>query len=169
MWNNKKNIGFSIIEVVIVTAIVSLAFIGLSALNIMSLQSHNMNRSNLTASALAQEGIEIVRNRRDQNWLTAGNPWLQGIPTNEYFALDYTGSIIKPLTGQKDQQANLKLLLSGYYASSTAVALGSPTKFYRTLKVEDGGHMATTTCTVLYNERGIDKKYEIKTILYNWR
>ena len=68
MFNNMKN-GFTIIELVISILVLSLGIIGIfTAFSMMTiLASESSDR--LTATYLAQEGIEVVRNIRDTNWL----------------------------------------------------------------------------------------------------
>ncbi len=65
----QKQKGFTIIELIISIFVLSIAVVGIfSAFNIMAIfTSDSIDR--LTASYLAQEGMEIVRNMRDTNWL----------------------------------------------------------------------------------------------------
>lgn len=65
--------GFTIIELIISIFILTVAVVGIfSAFSVMTiLTSDSVNR--LTATYLAQEGIEIVRNLRDTNWISMDN------------------------------------------------------------------------------------------------
>lgn len=65
----KSSEGFTIIELVLSIFILSIAVVGIfNAFSIMTtLTSDSADR--LTATYLAQEGMEIVRNIRDTNWL----------------------------------------------------------------------------------------------------
>lgn len=61
--------GFTIIELVISIFILSVAVVGVfSAFSMVNILTSDMT-DRLTATYLAQEGIEIVRNIRDTNWL----------------------------------------------------------------------------------------------------
>lgn len=72
---SQKNKGFTIIEIVISILISSIAIAGIfSALLMISILTSD-TADRLTATYLAQEGVEIVRNIRDQNWLITGNSW----------------------------------------------------------------------------------------------
>jgi prepilin-type N-terminal cleavage/methylation domain-containing protein len=80
----KKEKGFTIIELIISIFILSIAIVGtFSAFLIMTiLTSETADR--LTATYLAQDGIEIVRNIRDNNWLkmkagVSGTNWTTGL------------------------------------------------------------------------------------------
>src|SRR3989344_1993690 len=68
---SKKTIqaGFSIIEVIVALAIFAMAGIAVWTLAANSLKTARLGRQELIAANLAQEGIEIVRNMRDSNWL----------------------------------------------------------------------------------------------------
>lgn len=60
--------GFGLVEVVIVTAIITTALFAFSQAGILSLRLLQTERENLEASLLAQEGIEAVRSVRDESW-----------------------------------------------------------------------------------------------------
>ncbi len=93
MLNNLKTKGFTLIEVVMVIFIISVGL--LATFNVVQNITvySKLTSSRLTATYLAQEGIELVRNRRDTNWLEgddwatnkgdlSGAPWpLPGIPS----------------------------------------------------------------------------------------
>lgn len=66
---NKKSAGFSIIELVISIAVLTMGVVGVfSAFSMIAiLTSDSVDR--LIGTYLAQEGMEIVRNIRDTNWL----------------------------------------------------------------------------------------------------
>ena len=71
--NIKIGAGFTLIELVISIFILSVAIIGVAnAFNVITiLTSDSTNK--ITAAYLAQEGMEIVRNIRDTNWLIMDN------------------------------------------------------------------------------------------------
>src|SRR3989338_7885463 len=83
MCNNMKN-GFTIIELIISIFILSVAVVGIfSAFSMMAILTADVT-DRLTATYLVQEGMEIIRNIRDTNWLNmdAGSPgatWLDGL------------------------------------------------------------------------------------------
>lgn len=90
--------GFTLIEVVIVTTIVVSAFIGILTIAANTIKFRSINQKALVAAQLAQEGVELVRYYRNDNWLhgqrfglginysSAGN-----VTDNltEIFAIDY--------------------------------------------------------------------------------
>lgn len=71
--------GFTIIELIISVFILSIAIVGIfSAFSVMVILTANA-ADQLTATYLAQEGMEVVRNIRDTNWLTSGAVWDEGL------------------------------------------------------------------------------------------
>jgi len=69
---NNKN-GYTLIEVVIALTITSIAFVAIYALFARSMQSDAESRYEIVAAALSQEGIEMIKNKRENNemkWAT---------------------------------------------------------------------------------------------------
>lgn len=65
--------GFTIIEVIIAILVLSIGVMGvLSAFYVIVFLSQN-SVDRFIATYLAQEGIEVIRNIRDTNWLTPNN------------------------------------------------------------------------------------------------
>ena len=64
-----ENKGFSLIEVVTAIFILTVGVGGAFSLIYQTLSAVYLVRSELTASFLAQEGVEIVKNLRDNAWL----------------------------------------------------------------------------------------------------
>lgn len=61
--------GVSLIEVLIALGIIAVGFGGMAILAGRSVSVIRDARANLIAANLAQEGVEIIRNLRDQNWI----------------------------------------------------------------------------------------------------
>ena len=95
IFKNKK--GFTIIELVISIFILSIAVIGIfNALSIITILTSD-SADRLTATYLAQEGMEIARNIRDTNWLSMDTAatnsnvgqvysWVDGLVSSDYGA-----------------------------------------------------------------------------------
>lgn len=135
--------GFTIIELVISIFLLAIAVIGIfSAFSVVAiLTSDASNR--LTATYLAQEGMEIVRNIRDTNWLNmdAENPpgatWVDNFSVCEANGceMDYTSGVknfvsslpISPWVGRY-----LKIDDDGFYNYSN----GDQSKFMRRIIIK---------------------------------
>ncbi len=60
--------GFGLIEIIVVTAVVTVALFGFLQTSILSVQLLRREKENLEAVMLAQEGIEAIRSVRDESW-----------------------------------------------------------------------------------------------------
>lgn len=65
----KNNSGFTLIEMVIVVVFVSVTFIAIYQLFASTIKQDTESRYEIIASNLAQEGVEMIRNMRDENEL----------------------------------------------------------------------------------------------------
>ena len=83
----KKNRGQTLVEIVIATGIIVVVFVGCLSLAAMTIKIGRITKEKNQALNLAQEGIEAVRNIRDNNWLliekgVEGATWDEGNPSS---------------------------------------------------------------------------------------
>lgn len=96
----RKLSGFTIGEALLAGFVLTVGLVSVSALITGSLRNTFDTRDEITAIGLAQEGVELVRNVRDNN-IAKNNPAFQGFATNgtEYCKISYdymdTGSGLK--------------------------------------------------------------------------
>ena len=64
----KRQRGFTVIEVIVATAIVSIGILSTVTVAAMTVKAGESNERTLVATNLAREGIESVRSIRDSNW-----------------------------------------------------------------------------------------------------
>jgi len=76
-----KNSGFTLIEAVVAIFVIALIITGVFTLIQRTVMDRAFAASQLQATYLAQEGVELVRNQRDENWLN-GDAW-DSIDTSE--------------------------------------------------------------------------------------
>jgi len=69
--------GFTLIETLVAITVLLVAVVGPLTLATRSLNSALVARDQLTASYLAQDAVEYIRHKRDNNFLR-GRPWLDG-------------------------------------------------------------------------------------------
>ncbi len=155
----KEEKGFTLLELLITIFIIAVGLIGayIAAQYPLSQISVSINR--LTAAYLAQEGIEIVRNVRDTNWLEGQN-WKNELLCDSCQA-DYTSTTISQ---SYNDEAFLKLEANGFYNNSS----GSPTRFKREIEVEDAGDRVKVIVTVRWSEKGKDYSFDLQENLYNY-
>jgi len=79
MLNKKKKCeGFTILEILVAMLVITIGGLAAYAVVQQIISSTFSSSYRLTAAYLAKEGVEIVRNMRDTNWLE-GDLWNAGI------------------------------------------------------------------------------------------
>lgn len=161
--------GFSVLEMVAVIAIIGLTLVGLVSLALQSVQVQRLNKNNLTAAMLAQEGIEIIRNKRDSNWKSRTLTWDQVMYPGNY-RVDYNDSYSIPFDNVADiTDPGTKLYIngSGMYDHDNT---GAPTNFNRMITINHlaGDASSTITAQVRYRNGENYFNYIAETVLYDW-
>ena len=77
--------GFSLIEIIISIGIISVGIVSIMSLFSHITKSETRNKNELIATYLAEEGLEAVRQKRDNYWLAAtpSDWWTEGIGSAE--------------------------------------------------------------------------------------
>lgn len=161
--------GFTIIELMVTIFIMTVGLAGISNLIQQTTSFVFVSSSKLTASYLAQEGIEIVRNIGDTN-LIEREDYAQGLDSGNWEA-DYTS---QSLTDTYDGD-NLNIDVNSFYSYSS----GTQTKFKRKITItptteplpptSNGWDYLKISVQVSWQEKG--KPYEVtaEERLYGWR
>jgi type II secretory pathway pseudopilin PulG len=162
-----KNKGFTLIEVIISIAIVIIALISALSLITFSTTSIRINKSKIIAAGLVQEGLEIVKNIRDNNWLhncpacdrrTAAN-WRIGLGTGDWRA-QYN---LENLIGFSS--IPLRTDSNGFYQYDS----GSNTPFYRRINIQYiNDDQIKVIAEVTWTEKGGIQSVSAETRYYNW-
>lgn len=150
--------GFSLIEVMVATAIVTAVFVAMFSVFAHNLQLEIYNRNKITASYLVQEGLEIVKQKRDTNWFS-GASWDAGIPAGTILflqaasATDSTkGWTLAAGSGTTDVRRKI-YLCNGRYIQANSASICADSGFQRTISITKNAappYMAVTV-TVKYN------------------
>jgi len=164
----KNNSGISIVEVVVAMMIITMGMVGVLSLVIQNVEAQYINKNVLMASGLAQEGLELVRNARDLNWLTPGNIWNQNIVGDGTYIIDYNGlaSINMVINSIDEAGARLYVNSNGFY---THTITATATNFYRLITVVDQGDYLDVSCAIRWKDGTQNHNYTAETYLYNWR
>lgn len=169
MGYKKDNRGFTILEIAISLFIISMGMVAVLTLVVQNIQVENVDKNKVVASQLAQEGLEVVRNQRDFNWLQYDTPtskWNEGIEDGNYI-VDYTGDITDGPDSISATSTRLYINGEGYYDHDDS---GKPTPFSRLMVVESSTSASTSvSCLVEWEDKGNTYSYEADTTLYNWR
>jgi len=165
--------GFTLLETLVAIFVIVVGLIGGMSAILKTLTLFSFSSSRLTAAYLAQEGIEIVRNIRDTNWLEAGtavNDWDEGL-TNCLngcivgYNHSYGPDLIDPnLPAFADQFLNIDG--NSFYSYSP----GDPTKFQRKIIIQKTDpDRLDVRVEVIWSERGKSYNFSAQENLYNWR
>lgn len=181
---NKK--GFTIIELIMAAALLSIGFLAVISLSVVSFTRTMTLSSTLTANYLTQEGFEVVRRIRDENFNVKfseeiaggfegeGRYWLEGLMEESQNTV--VGSIDYTSTELGSRQNDPLLLDSnGLFNYST----GDSSGFYREITLEkdtydfgegypDDAEYVLVTVKITWEDRGRVRDYVAKTKLFNW-
>ena len=159
--------GITLIEVIIATFILLVAIVGSYLVFTQIFMATFLASDRLVASYLGQEGIEVIRNIRDTNWIS-------GVALNEKVATCSSGCQVDYKTGTpEDAQADLtpynetplNIDTNGFYTYEP----GTPTKFKRKITITYGTGKLDVLVKVLWDARGQSYSFQAEEILYNWR
>ena len=182
-----NDFGFTIMEMVVVVFIISIGLIGVLSLVVQNVQVEYVNKNMIIASQLAQEGLELVRNVRDNNWVDSSD-WVGGgagtnidiVQDNNYaISMDTNSGGIEIFdvsgtdsTGIDDNQAKLYLDGGGFYKHYSLPGTASSTIFSRIVTVDEiagDNSYITLSCIVQWRIKTNTHQYVAQTRLYDWR
>jgi prepilin-type N-terminal cleavage/methylation domain-containing protein len=161
--------GFTLIEVIISIAIVVIALISALSLITFSTTSIRINKSKIIAAGLVQEGLEIVKNIRDNNWLhncpacdrrTTGT-WRTGLNAGDS-RVQYNLENLLSFSS-----VPLKIDSNGFYQYDS----GSNTSFYRRINIyyiPGNDDQIKVIAEVTWTEKGGIQSVSAETRYYNW-
>ena len=186
---NKKG-GFSILEVMSAIFILSVGMGGALSLMNQTLSAASVVKQRVTASYLAQEGIEIVRNIRDTNWLQSRgdpskSPWDDGLddgscssPTPCQLEVDYkTTTFFDTTYFEKciDSGSNCKSYTTGTFLNIDTDGFygyevsDAQTKFKRKITIDKPqADKIEVTVEVIWEERGRAHSFIVLERITNW-
>lgn len=131
LQNNKR--GFSMMEVVFSVFILSVGLVAAIGLIVSSIKNSIDSRNHIIASQLAQEGVELVRNVRDNSWADGKIAFLDfksGIGKDNCI-IDKDSDDVKTCAASPDHK---KLYyFNDFYVHNDD---GSETRFQRRIKLE---------------------------------
>lgn len=160
---SKSAKGFTLLETMIAVAVITVAMVAVTQLSQRALLYNRIASSKHTASYLAQEGLEIVRNIRDTNWLEQRDnpqvPWDEGLGAGDWEA-DFNDASLTAYQGR------LLKVDSGFYNYDT----GQDTKFQRKITLQKpGADTLQVSVQVIWQESGAPYSASLQGLLYNWR
>jgi prepilin-type N-terminal cleavage/methylation domain-containing protein len=150
--NNKSrnHKGFSFIEVMLAVFLIVVGIVAAISLMAKSMKESLDSRSQIIAGLLAQEGVELVRNIRDNNWVqTPPATTFSNLPTIDRTdcVIDFASANLPDASCTAAQSAvPLYIAVNGFYNKS---ASGAQTKFRRKIDIDYDTNVAATANTAI--------------------
>ncbi len=90
--------GFTLVETIVAVGVISVGFVGTLVILSRSSSQADILKDRIIAAHLAEEGIEVVRNIRDSNWLEPSSGWRDGLAdtANAIVSYDSESLTIEP-------------------------------------------------------------------------
>lgn len=177
--NAKMNKGFTIIELIVAIFLITTGIVGISFLVTHTISSIPYLKNKLIALYLAQEGIEIIRNIRDTNWIE-GDPWDADLAccgtlpcdceadyTTHSLTDTYDGDFLYIDIDDIDGDG----VTNVYKYIDTPGPNDIQTKFKRKITIGGGPieESMNIKAEVFWEEKGKQYKVEVQENLYNWK
>lgn len=167
-----ENKGFTILEVVIALGIITMGILGVFSLVIQNTQVQVTNKNHLIGSMLAQEGIELIRQIKDENYLIPGNVWNTNISDyDDSFIVDYRGRGFINDTPDSINNSATQLFFDSTSNFYTHVSAGNATTpFSRIITILlDTANSTVVNCEVQWTDQNRTHSYIAETELHDWR
>ncbi|OGD24802.1 hypothetical protein A2819_00980 [Candidatus Azambacteria bacterium RIFCSPHIGHO2_01_FULL_40_24] len=152
--------GFTLIETIVAVGVITIGLV--SALTLISYSLFYVSNINdrLIAANLVAEGLEVVRNIRDNNWLQSLS-WNNGLANGDY-QVSYNSIALSPYSGNP-------LLFNasgGIYNYSS----GTNTYYVRKVSISNiSSYEMRVISTVTWQRRGVVYSNSAEDHLFNWK
>jgi Tfp pilus assembly protein PilV len=174
---SKFSYGLTLLEVIIAITVLTIGTVGISFFISYTIAFSRIPYQKLIAAYLAQEGIEIVRNIRDTNWVE-GDPWdsdlaccgafpcdCEGDYTTQILTDTYDGDFLYIDMDDTDGDGTTNV----YRYIDTPGPNDIKTAFKRKISISQSQtDILEVTVVVQWKEKGKSYQIEAKENLYNW-
>jgi Tfp pilus assembly protein PilV len=160
--------GFTLIETFVATSVLLVSLAGPLSIAAQSLRSAYYARDQVTAFYLAQEALEYIQAKRDQNYL-AGSNWLSGLDTctNTNCAVDFPNFTHAACPGAAPGVCTPLLLRTSDKLFN--MQTGNASIFTRTLRITSvSANEVDVKVTVSWVSAGISRSFQLSEHLFNW-
>lgn len=165
-FNRKNYSGFTLLELLIATALIIIGGLALFLLGVNIILASQASQAQFVAANLGAEAIEVIRNIRDTNWLSEAD-WRQNLADGDYL-VEYNdeGADIVLIAGGTDTCDTPFLRLDNGFYNYTS---GTPTFFHRKVSLSTGPDYLKVESSVCFKKRGKTSTIHLETWLYNWK
>ncbi len=153
--------GFTLIEIMVAIAVMSIGVVGVYSLVSTVAKASAINSDRFIASELAREGMEIVRNIRDRNWLRWDN-WDSDLDAcDNGCEIDYNDDAPQPFSDRY-----LLIDIDGFYNYQS----GKASRFKRKVTIIAQPQVLNIEVEIIWRSfDDAEKIYENEEKLYDWR
>ena len=152
--------GFTLLETIVAVGVITVGLIAVLVLINGSLFYVSLIKDRLVAANLNSEGLEVVRNIRDNNWLQ-NLAWNNGLSDGDYNIVYNSLSL--------SSYADIELLIdasNGLYNYSS----GSPSGFKRKISIANlSGYELQVISAITWQRKGINYTNSAEEHLFNWK
>jgi len=150
--------GFTIIELMATIVIISIGVLGTYSVVQQMIRVTSSASQRLTAAYLAQEGIELIRNVRDTNWIRDLD-WNAGLATGDW-EVDYNDFSLSAYANR-----NLKINNNLYNYDS-----GTNTIYKRKITLSNNGADSLKILSeISWTYGGISQSLSAEENIYDWK
>ena len=160
----KKNKGQLIVEMMVAVSLLVIGLLGIFAVLSQSLGLNRVAANQYVAANLAAEGIEVVKNIIDANFIT-DEAWNRGLETNGEYTVSYDSTSLSLENENEPLRFDEEDGVYGYGG-------GTETQFRRVITIENSGDLTEikVTSRVYWKDRGgIDFDIVLEDRFRNWR
>lgn len=158
---SKKKNGFTVIEAIVAIFILTVGIIACSILADQVFRSASTAKDRLIAVSLAQEGVEVIRNIRDNSWLAPDPTWKDDLPIGTWKVSYNSSGVSAYVDGEY-----LKINTEGFYNYES----GTDTTFKRKIIITHISEFEIKVEVIVYwVTRGTEKNITIVEHFYDWK
>ncbi|KND48666.1 MAG: putative Type IV pilus pilin [Parcubacteria bacterium C7867-005] len=176
----KKNIykkGFTLVETLVAIGILVLAVSGAFSAAQSGLSSSVFSKDQVIAFYLAAEGVEQIRNIRDNNGL-ADQPWLTGLTAcypNRTCTVDTVNTVsdqpvITNCAGGQNSCPNLRQdTTNGYYGYEPSWPVSNFKREITMAPVGGGGNEVSISVRVIWSKGLVTRQFNVRENIMDWQ
>jgi len=169
--SSRNKTAFSLLETIVVLFIVSVGLVSILSVTVDSMRAQNLNKNSLVAYNLAREGLDLIKNVRDTNYIqnTTSTPvaWNRYLGNGKY-RVDMAN--FEPVAVGGISEAKLQIVNdepdAGFYEHNGAYP---DSIFSRMITIESTDAASSTIDSLVeWTDQGQTYQVELSSILYDW-
>jgi len=169
MISHKNNRAFTLIETIIAIGVLTIAMIAAIQLAASSNRLSSLLMQRFTAHHLAEEGVEIIRNMRDTNWLK-NIGWRSGLVDGRYAIAER--SSVAATTLDPKMHPLFILNAAGSIERAETITVGETIRYQRMIELstpDPESEIMHVRSVVEYNFRGTPQQAVVEAELSDWK